>query len=63
MRELISVMHKQHSNDSIATINLHGSAISAHITTGEYVAHYITSLFQKVTLGIYYIANALLSVS
>ena len=63
MRELILVMHKQHSNDSIATMTLHGNAILAHITTGVYAAHYNTSLFQKVILGIYYIANALLSVS
>ena len=35
------VMHKQHSNDSIATMNLNGNAISAYITTGDYeVTHY-----------------------
>ena len=50
--ELTLVMH------SIAIMNFGYTLLSAHITTGEYVAHYITSLFQKVIL----LRNALLGV-
>ena len=49
-----TVMHKQHS---IATMN---TLLSAHITTGEYITCYNTSLFQKVILLC--IANVLLDV-
>ena len=44
--ELTLVMHRQHS---IVTMNLVTRYFSAHITTVEYVVHYITqSLSQKV---------------